>query len=263
MMSTIQASEARSSAGASAQSPKEKKAVGHPRKKEPFRQRLGKRFSRLRPSVLYGFLMVLTGVILLGFFDELGPHLGVNRIEAVALLTAVLLAAAVIHSLAHRARHARQALTPLFFALPVGIITGVATGGVSWRTGIAATVFGILTLYFAGRLAAALADGDTMHFERHWGGLGGNLRGWRTTRPVIYLAATLGFGVLLGVVLIADGYSSKKLRGQGEPAFAVKAALGDTGARPASSTATIPAPAPSKQDAGDTVVGDTGSGKQP
>ena len=159
-----------------------------------------------RPPVLYGLLMILAAIPAVIFHDSIGPYVGLGRIETVGFLGAVILAAALIDILARRARSAREPLGTLPLLLLLTLAVSIAVGEVGWRAAVATIVFGLLAVHFAGRLSEALAAGEGTWVERHWGGLGGALTGWHASTPAVHLAAALGFGTLLGVVLMSDAF---------------------------------------------------------
>ena len=52
-------------------------------------------------------------------------------------------------------------------------------------------LFASLTILFALETFRCLELGDGFAIESHWGGLGGGLGGWRISRPLMFLIATL------------------------------------------------------------------------
>ncbi|MCB1037860.1 MAG: hypothetical protein KDD47_28760, partial [Acidobacteria bacterium] len=160
---------------------------------------------RLAIPVWSAVWVILAGVSLALAYRHLEPPPEIPLFQAILVVAVICLFAAVMPGLMLLVRQNREIWSLVCVALlVVGSSAGIHAGGISWQAGIAAVVFGSLTLYFARQLFGALQQGEQARFERHWGGLGGALQGWRVTRPAIYLTSTLIFGALLGAILLAD-----------------------------------------------------------
>src|ERR1051325_2555002 len=57
--------------------------------------------------------------------------------------------------------------------------------------------------YFLVSFIRALDKGDPPSVDRHWGGLGGSMSGWRMSNSLVHLLAGLSFAVLGTVSLLA------------------------------------------------------------
>jgi hypothetical protein len=176
-----------------------------------------------RPPALYGGLMILTAIPAVSFHDLISPHLGLSRLETVGLLAAVILAAAMIDALTRYARQLQGPLGPLPLFLLLALAAGIVVEEVSWRAAVATVVLGLPAIHFAARLAEALSQGGTTWIERNWGGLGGALTGWRASSSIVHLAAALGFGTLLGIVLVVDTFVMNGHTGKERPEVAADA----------------------------------------
>jgi hypothetical protein len=106
-----------------------------------------------------------------------------------------------------------------------------------WAAIIAAAVLGLLTLAFGALFFYYMRMEPTFEIESHWGGFGGGLEGWRLSRSVVFLLASLLFGALLA--LVAFGSLAPRTK---EPAAALPAEAPRSPAAWARSTAPPAAP---------------------
>jgi hypothetical protein len=114
--------------------------------------------------------------------------------------------------------------------LVVFMAIGVSRGELSAIVGGLLSFLGILAVGFGCLFLETTAISGPPSIETHWGGLGGDLGGWRFSESLIYLAASILFTTIFTVAAMNTLPSAVKT---GQAASAVP-----LGARPAGPTVT-------------------------
>jgi hypothetical protein len=189
----------------------------------------------------YGACLLATG---LGWIDApAGSLLQGYRIHAAALplvgiaagLALTLLRDASGAEASASARVRNVVLVLAVAALAVALLGGTATPALGGLQAGALLVCGTVTLVLAFAVLEQLRQNEGLSFESHWGGLGGNLGGWRLSTSVVLVLLLLVFAAATVSVALAPpagGAADRKAAAPPAAAAAKAAAKPGRAARP-------------------------------